>query len=197
MSSRNPNACDPARPAGSAAEHGRVGPAPPPCPEQLLALAEVLDEIAAAQPLSDRVIAACGDPGPVPVSVAREGGRQTVICHRLGRRLRELALYGELAEARERATRLLDYQHWMVQQSLNLAFTATPDARTEAARLHLNGLGAPADELRALRDRVRAQTAAGPPAATGPATGPATEPATEPGTHPSDGNGQQAGTSQA
>lgn len=117
----------------------------------------MLEEIALAQRQSDLVIAACGDPGPVPVSVARDGGRQAVLCHRLGRRLRDLALCGDLAEARERASRLLDYHHWMVQQALNLAFTSHPDARTEAARLHLNGLGAPADELRELRDLIRAR----------------------------------------
>jgi hypothetical protein len=126
-------------------------------PDQLRALAEVLDEIAVSQLPSDRVVAACGEPGPVPASVARDGGRQAVLCHRLGRRLRELVLYGDVAEARERASRLLDYHHWMVQQALNLAFTCNPDDRTEAARLHLNGLGAPADELRRLRDRIRAQ----------------------------------------
>ena len=80
-----------------------------------------------------------------------------MLCHRLGRRLRELPLYGDVAEARERASRLLDYHHGMVQQSLNLAFTSNPDARSEAVRLRLNGLGAPADELRQLRDRIRAQ----------------------------------------
>jgi hypothetical protein len=159
--------------AVSAAPKRAVAP-PSSRQEQLRALAEVLDEIAAAQPLSDHVVAACGDPGPGPVpdSVARQGGRQTVLCARLGRRLRELTLYGDVAEARERASRLLDYQHWMVQQSLNLAFTANPDARTEAARLHLNGLGAPADELRELRDRIRAQAAGtGPGSANGRRTG--------------------------
>jgi hypothetical protein len=110
----------------------------------------------------------------VPVSVARQGGRQAVLCARLGRRLRELTLYGDLAEARERASRLLDYQHWMVQQSLNLAFTSNPTTRTESARLHLNGLGAPADELRELRDRIRAQAG---------------------GAEPRSGNGRQTGTS--
>ncbi|WP_405717848.1 hypothetical protein OG607_01820 [Streptomyces sp. NBC_01537] len=160
----------------SAAPRRAVAP-PPSRPEQLRALAEVLDEIAAAQPLSDQVVAACGDPGPGPVpdSVARQGGRQAVLCARLGRRLRELTLCGDLAEARERASRLLDYQHWMVQQSLNLAFTSNPTTRTEAARLHLNGLGAPADELRELRDRIRAQAG---------------------GTEPRSGNGQQTGTPQ-
>jgi hypothetical protein len=159
----------------SAAPKRAVAP-PPSRHEQLRALAEVLDEIAAAQPLSDQVVAACGDPGPgpVPVSVARQGGRQAVLCARLGRRLRELTLYGDLAEARERASRLLDYQHWMVQQSLNLAFTSNPTTRTESARLHLNGLGAPADELRELRDRIRAQAG---------------------GAEPRSGNGRQTGTS--
>jgi hypothetical protein len=32
-----------------------------------------------------------------------------------------------------------------------------PDARTEAARLQLNGLGRPADDLRRLRDTLQAE----------------------------------------
>ncbi|MEU4090625.1 hypothetical protein [Streptomyces aureus] len=60
-------------------------------------------------------------------------------------------------QTRAYAGRLLDYAQWMVHQSVNLAFTVHPDARTEAARLQLNGLGRPADDLRRLRDTLKAE----------------------------------------
>lgn len=44
----------------------------------------------------------------------------------------------------------------MINESLKMAFTSQLDnARIEAARLRINGLGAPADALRELRDDVR------------------------------------------
>jgi hypothetical protein len=46
----------------------------------------------------------------------------------------------------------------MVRQAMDLAFTLHADARTEAARLRLNGLGRPADDLRRLRDLLRSRT---------------------------------------
>jgi hypothetical protein len=62
----------------------------------------------------------------------------------------------DLVDVRAYAGRLLAYDQWMVQQALNVAYTVHPDARTEAARLQLNGLGRPADELRRLRDALKA-----------------------------------------
>ena len=53
--------------------------------------------------------------------------------------------------------RLLAYDLWMLRASMNLAFTVRPVDRTEAARLRLNGLGRPADDLRRLRDSLRAE----------------------------------------
>lgn len=129
-----------------------------PAYEQLAALAALLDQAVAAQPEADRVVAACGEPEPVPGVLAREGSRQAAALQRITLRLRELAVDGDVAELREEAVRLVMYDHWMVRQALNLAFSAHVDARTEAARLRLNGLGAPADRLRELRDRVREQT---------------------------------------
>jgi hypothetical protein len=129
-----------------------------PAYEQLAALAALLDQAVAAQPEADRVVAACGEPEPVPGVLAREGSRQAAALQRITLRLRELPVDGDVAELREEAVRLVMYDHWMVRQALNLAFSAHADARTEAARLRLNGLGAPADRLRELRDRVREQT---------------------------------------
>lgn len=123
--------------------------------EQLAVLAALLDQAVAAQPEADRVVAACGEPEPVPGVLAREGSRQAAALQRIALRLGDLPVDGDLAELRDEAVRLVTYDHWMVRQALNLAFTANADDRTEAARLQLNGLGAPADRLRALRDRVR------------------------------------------
>lgn len=135
-----------------------TGPAPPRPPRQaqLRALLPVLDEAVAAQRLADLVVAACGESGRVPGSVARAGGEQLTAFERLAVRLRALALDAELAEVRDRASRLLAYHLWMINESLKMAFTSQLDnARIEAARLRINGLGAPADALRELRDDVR------------------------------------------
>lgn len=125
-------------------------------PAQVLALVEVLDEAVTVQQLADAAVAACGEPGPVTGQVAKDGGRAGSAVHRLHARLRELPLTeSDLLEAQAHAGRLLAYDQWMVRQSLNLAFTVHPDARTEAARLQINGLGRPADDLRRLRDALK------------------------------------------
>ncbi|MFD0529375.1 hypothetical protein ACFQ1I_24755 [Kitasatospora arboriphila] len=48
------------------------------------------------------------------------------------------------------------YHQWMLHQSANLAFAGHHRPRSEAARERINGLGAPADRLRELRDRLQA-----------------------------------------
>ncbi|GAA3871398.1 hypothetical protein GCM10022207_41000 [Streptomyces lannensis] len=129
---------------------------------QLKGLTCILDEAVALQIMTDRAVAACGEPGPVPGQTARDCHRQSVALHRLLGRLRSLPLTDpDLVAAQHRAGRLLVCQQWMVRQALNLAFTMHPDPRTEAARLGLNGLGRPADDLRRLRDRLRDQAPAG------------------------------------
>ncbi|OIJ69005.1 hypothetical protein WN71_005865 [Streptomyces mangrovisoli] len=125
-------------------------------PAQVLALLGVLDEAVGAQRSTDAAVAACGDPGPLPASAAQDCGRVSSTVHRLRTRLRELPLTeGDLREIRTRAERLLAYDQWMVRQSLDLAFAVQRSSRIEAARLQLNGLGRPADELRRLRDALR------------------------------------------
>ncbi|MFD3450987.1 hypothetical protein ACFWVC_02305 [Streptomyces sp. NPDC058691] len=136
--------------------------------EQLAVLAALLDEAVAAQPEADRLVAACGEPGPVPAEVARDGSRQAALLQGIAQRLRELPVGREQVDVRDEAVRLLTYDHWMVRQALNLAFTGNADTRTEAARLSLNGLGAPADRLRALRERVRRAAEAAADRGTGP-----------------------------
>jgi hypothetical protein len=130
---------------------------------QLDALTRLLDEAVAIQGATDGAVAACGEPGPVSGQTAQDCGRQTVALHRLLGRLRNLPVTDpDLVEAQRHAGRLLAYQQWMVRQALDLAFTTRPDARTEAARVHVNGLGRPADELRRLRDDLRNLAARGP-----------------------------------
>ncbi|GAA3792795.1 hypothetical protein [Streptomyces chiangmaiensis] len=125
---------------------------------QLDALTGLLDEAVALQIMTDRAVAACGEPGPVPGQTARDCHRQSVALHRLLGRLRNIPVTDlDLVEVQRRAARLLVCQQWMVRQAVNLAFTAQPDPRIEAARLGLNGLGRPADDLLRLRDALRSQ----------------------------------------
>ncbi|TQJ92566.1 hypothetical protein [Streptomyces sp. SLBN-31] len=129
-------------------------------PPQVGELLEVLSDAMEVQQRADGAVAACGEPGPVCAQAARDCGRVSSELHRLHVRLWQLRLTeADLAEIQARAGRLLAYDQWMVRQSLNLAFTAHPDARTEAARLQINGLGRPADDLRRLRDALRNQAA--------------------------------------
>jgi len=140
---------------------GPVGRRARPLPsraEQLRAILAVLDDAVAAQPEADRVVAACGEPGPARGVVARDCGVQMSVYHWLNQRPRTLYADGDLAESQDRAACLLAYHQWMLHQSLGLAFPSHSDARTEAARLWINGLGAPADGLRTLRDELRAQS---------------------------------------
>ncbi|MHC3472117.1 hypothetical protein ACYF6T_25975 [Streptomyces sp. 7R007] len=139
----------------------RPAPARPSRPAQLRALVAVLDEAVRAQTPADAAVAACGEPGPVSRQTAQLCGRQSIALHRLRTRLQDLQITDpELASARARAACLLAYDLWMLRESLNLAFTLRPDSRTEATRLRLNGLGRHADELRLLRDALRAQAEA-------------------------------------
>ncbi|WP_329222210.1 hypothetical protein OG352_33940 [Streptomyces sp. NBC_01485] len=136
----------------------RPAPVRLPRPAQVRALLAVLDEAVAAQQPADAAVAACGEPGPVPGRAARACGDASSALLHLRARLRELLLTDiDLVQARAYAGRLLAYHQWMVRQSANLAYTGHPDARTEAARLQLNGLGRPADELRRLRDVLKEQ----------------------------------------
>lgn len=138
---------------------GHRTPGSPAHEVQLLALSGILDEAVAAQPLADRAVAACGEPGPVVASAAQEAGLQISVYHRLIVRLRELNRDGDIASVTERASQLLAYHEWILHQSVNLAFTAQPEPRIEAARLRLDGLGRPAVHLRELRDEVRRRAA--------------------------------------
>ncbi|MCX5258895.1 hypothetical protein OOK27_32985 [Streptomyces canus] len=136
----------------------RPTPVRPSRPDQLRALVAVLDEAVAAQTPADEAVAACGEPGPVSRGTARDCGQQSITLHRLRARLQDLRTTDpDLVAAQARAGRLLAYDLWMLRASMNLAFTTRPVDRTEAARLRLNGLGRPADDLRRLRDSLRAE----------------------------------------
>jgi len=135
-------------------------PAPVRAPRsaQVRALVAVLDDAVAAQGPADEAVAACGEPGPVSRQTARDCGLQSIALYRLRTRLQDLRLTDpDLAQAQAQAGRLLSYDLWMLRESLDLAFTVHRDARTEAARLRLNGLGRHADDLRRLRDGLRAE----------------------------------------
>ncbi|MFI6434336.1 hypothetical protein [Streptomyces sp. NPDC050759] len=138
--------------------HRRPAPVGPSRPDELRALVAVLDEAVAAQRPADEAVAACGEPGPVSRGTARDCGLQSITVHRLRTRLQDLRTTDpDLVAAQARAARLLAYDLWMLRASMNLAFTVRPVDRTEAARLRLNGLGRPADDLRRLRDTLRAE----------------------------------------
>jgi len=138
--------------------HRRPAPVGPSRPDQLRALLAVLDEAVAAQRPADEAVAACGEPGPVARGAARDCGLQSIGLHRLRARLQDLGTTDpDLVAAQARAGRLLAYDLWMLRASMNLAFTTRPVDRTEAARLRINGLGRPADDLRELRDALRAE----------------------------------------
>ncbi|MFF3889609.1 hypothetical protein [Streptomyces sp. NPDC001914] len=137
----------------------RPAPVRPSRAAQLRALAALLDEAVAAQTPADRVVAACGEPGPLSGQTAQEAGRQCVALHRLHARVRDLVLTeADLVRAQEYAGRLLAYDQWMMREAMDLAFPTHRHPRGEAARLHLNGLGRPADDLRRLRDALRSES---------------------------------------
>ncbi len=131
------------------------GNRPPDLDAQAAALLAVLDAAVAEQAAADRALAVCGEPGPVPPGLAELLSRQAVRYGRLAGWLRALPADGELAGVRDLAIRLVAYHQWMLHQSANLAFAGHHRPRSEAARQRINGLGAPADRLRELRDRLR------------------------------------------
>src|SRR3954469_14605222 len=109
---------------------------------QVRALLAIVDEAVATQQRADAAVASCGEPSPVSGQAARDCGDASSALLHLRARLRELSLTdADLVQAQAYAGRLLDYEQWMVHQSVNLAFSVHPDALTEAARLQLNGLG--------------------------------------------------------
>jgi hypothetical protein len=141
-----------------------VGPVPPPAPpgravesrvEQLHALVAVLDAAAAAQPLADEVVAACGERSALDRATFRLGGQLQVTFYRLRLELDELALADDLDDLRDAARRLLLYHQWMLREALARA-SSVRRTRAGVDRCRINGLGAPADRLRDLRDSVRA-----------------------------------------
>jgi hypothetical protein len=122
----------------------------PPRSWQLREMVLLLDEAAAAQPLADEVVAACGEPPEVALRLVRAGGRLQILFYRMRLRLDDLDLDQDLDEVRDRARRLLLYHQWMLREALTAACSASG-----IARLRINGLGAPANKLRELRDEIR------------------------------------------
>ncbi|WP_346075477.1 hypothetical protein [Actinocorallia cavernae] len=125
--------------------------------EQLYALLAVLEDGMAAQSVASRVVAACERPGPVSDAVARTADEQIAGYHQLNVRLHQLPVDAVgLDELTRRAGRLFASNQWILHQAVTLMSAAIgPDARVEAARQRLHGLGRPGDGLRQLRDEVR------------------------------------------
>jgi hypothetical protein len=119
------------------------------------ALADILDEAVQAQPAADRAVASCGEPGIVAASVIRDTAAQITVYHHLIMRLRALRLPSDLQPLGERASRLLAHHEWTLDQALRLACAPAHDSRVQQARRELNGLGAAADDLRAVRGQAR------------------------------------------
>src|SRR5215468_6859818 len=88
---------------------------------QLRRLLQLLDDAAAAQPLADEVVAACGEPSEVALRLVRAGGRLQIVFYRLREQLDGLDLDHDLEEPRDRARRLLLYHQWMVREALMVA----------------------------------------------------------------------------
>lgn len=131
-------------------------------PAQLLLLAAILDDAAAAQPSADGAVADCGAPVCDLMAAVRGAGRQSRVFSGLTARLLAMELDEEAAPLRDRAASLLAYHELLLHEAMTLACDARADGRFEAARLRLNGVGAPGDALGRLRREVWALvTAAG------------------------------------
>jgi hypothetical protein len=117
---------------------------------QLRSLRVVLDSAIDAQPLADEVIAACGEPKGPSRDLIRAGTKLQVTFHRVRQELEALDLDDDLLEFREQASAHLLYHQWMLRESLDAALSYRVRNRALLKR-RINGLGAPADRLRALR----------------------------------------------
>jgi hypothetical protein len=126
----------------------------PPRSWQLRELLRLLDDAASAQPLADEVVAACGEPAEVALGLVRAGARLQIVFYRLREQLDDLELDQDLEELRDRARRLLLYHQWMLREALIVACSIHASGAS-TARMRINGLGAPANKLRELRDEIR------------------------------------------
>jgi hypothetical protein len=107
------------------------------------------------QAAADRVIRACALPGETPTWVAREGGRIEREYGLLYARVRKLVVGPDLFALHRRAGDLLNYHVEMLDAALNLAFPKYRNPRLEARRVRLDGLGPPAEDLRAVGSELR------------------------------------------
>ncbi|MBN9743313.1 hypothetical protein DMP23_19755 [Amycolatopsis sp. A1MSW2902] len=124
-----------------------------PADEQLTLLLSILDRAVAAAPATEEAVRACGAPGEVPGQVGHTCGELTSVYHRLREELASIPA-DDCANLAAQAERLLQYHQWLLHNAAQLAFSRTPDPRTEAMRRRLDGVGPPAARLMALRDRV-------------------------------------------
>ncbi|MEU6497106.1 hypothetical protein ABZ890_43260 [Streptomyces sp. NPDC046984] len=130
-------------------------PAMPTRQVQLYALVGILDDAVEAQPSADRAVDACSQASVPPSTAIEDAARQLSVYHHLMLRLRALRLPSDLQPLGEHASRLLSHHEWILHQTLTVARAPRSDERLAQARQELNGLGAAADDLRALRDDVQ------------------------------------------
>jgi hypothetical protein len=117
---------------------------------QLRSLCVLLDSAIDAQPLADEVIAACGEASGPSRDLIRAGTKLQVTFHRVRQELEGLDLDDDLLDFREQASAHLLYHQWMLRESLDAALSYRVRNRA-FLKQRVNGLGAPADRLRALR----------------------------------------------
>jgi hypothetical protein len=121
---------------------------------QLAALLKLVERAVDRQDAADAVVARCGGLGAVPGEVGAEGNRVLVDYVRLHRQLVGLPAGPHVEPLLGRALTLVHYHRWILHEALHLAFATGPNARREQVRRRLHGLGAPAGQLRRLRDEI-------------------------------------------
>jgi hypothetical protein len=141
------------RPGDSAGSSAAVGAAVPSLGSAWALLAAVRRGVK-LQAAADRVIRACALPGETPTWVAREGGRIEREYGLLYARVRKLIVGPDLLALHRRAGDLLNYHVEMLDAALNLAFPKYRNPRLEARRVRLDGLGPPAQDLRAVGSQL-------------------------------------------
>jgi hypothetical protein len=104
-------------------------------------LLDAAERALSLQPAAEEVVRACAAHGEVPAAVARRGGPLVSEFWRLREEAIGLRLPPDLEPARERLCAQLQYHQLMVQEALNMAFSAHSQARG-GLRHRAAGLGA-------------------------------------------------------
>ncbi|MFL6142466.1 MAG: hypothetical protein ACJ72N_11450 [Labedaea sp.] len=121
----------------------------------LRALLIIVDLGVGMQVDADSVLHACAAPEePAPV-LARAGGRVAGEYHRLWAWSLDYAPYADVDSLERRVSTLLRYHYEVLHVALRIAFPKyRRTARLELQRQAVTGLGAPAAELRSVREEL-------------------------------------------